>query len=292
MIEKDECEFNTLRAYAARAQPARAAFNHWLSSRTHVGACPDFDLVEDRIAPGSVVPHDATSRSFPNRDHPYGVTACRDLCGRHVLVVNATKAVPAGAVSQEPVTSVDGSLSALADPDRTGRPGSPASGAGLAPSDWPAEMFAALEATVPHLPEDRPRYLMGVGKPDDLVGAVARGIDMFDCVLPTRSGRNGQAFTWEGTLNLRNARHADDPEPLDPACGCPACRGFSRAYLHHVVKAGEIIAAMLLTWHNLTFYQDLMAGLRAAVSDGELNRFAAGFRRRYGRYQERCGGPE
>ena len=113
---------------------------------------------------------------------------------------------------------------------------------------------------------------MGVGKPDDIVGAVVRGIDMFDCVLPTRSGRNGQAFTWDGTLNLRNARHAEDPAPLDPNCGCPACRQFSRAYLHHVVKAGEIIASMLLTWHNLTFYQDLMAGLRAAVAAGTAGR--------------------
>jgi queuine tRNA-ribosyltransferase len=157
---------------------------------------------------------------------------------------------------------------------------------GLAVGEGQAAMFDTLEATVPHLPEDRPRYLMGVGKPDDLVGAVARGIDMFDCVLPTRSGRNGQAFTWEGTLNLRNARHADDPEPLDPACRCPACRGFSRAYLHHVVKAGEIIAAMLLTWHNLTFYQDLMAGLRAAVDQACLQNFVAQFS---SRYQERCG---
>ena len=129
-------------------------------------------------------------------------------------------------------------------------------------------MFETLEATVPHLPADRPHYLMGVGKPDDIVGAVERGIDMFDCVLPTRSGRNGQAFTWDGTLNLRNARHAEDPAPLDPACGCPACRQFSRAYLHHVVKAGEIIASMLLTWHNLTFYQDLMAGLRGGHRGG------------------------
>ena len=131
-------------------------------------------------------------------------------------------------------------------------------------------MFETLEATVPHLPADRPRYLMGVGKPDDIVGAVLRGIDMFDCVLPTRSGRNGQAFTWCGTLNLRNARHADDTGPLDPECQCPACRQFSRAYLHHAVKANEIIASMLLTWHNLTFYQDLMAGLRAATMRSDL----------------------
>jgi queuine tRNA-ribosyltransferase len=113
------------------------------------------------------------------------------------------------------------------------------------------------------------------------VGAVLRGIDMFDCVLPTRSGRNGQAFTCGGTLNLRNARHADDSEPLDPDCSCPACRGFSRAYLHHAVKANEIIASMLLTWHNLTFYQNLMAGLRAAVASASLATFSDGFLTRY-----------
>ena len=153
---------------------------------------------------------------------------------------------------------------------------------GLAVGEGQAAMFETLDATVPHLPLERPRYLMGVGKPDDIVGAVERGIDMFDCVLPTRSGRNGQAFTWSGTLNLKNARHADDGAPLDSACRCPACRGFSRAYLHHAVKSGEIIAAMLLTGHNLTFYQDLMAGLRAAIAGGALAAFAAGFRARYG----------
>jgi queuine tRNA-ribosyltransferase len=145
---------------------------------------------------------------------------------------------------------------------------------GLAVGEPQSAMFETLEATVPHLPEDRPRYLMGVGKPSDIVGAVARGIDMFDCVLPTRSGRNGQAFTSQGTLNLRNARFADDSGPLDPECGCPACTRFSRAYLHHVVKAGEIIASMLLTWHNLRFYQDLMEGLRQAISGGHLQEFA------------------
>ena len=139
---------------------------------------------------------------------------------------------------------------------------------GLAVGEGQAAMFETLDATVPHLPPDRPRYLMGVGKPDDIVGAVQRGIDMFDCVLPTRSGRNGQAFTWNGPLNLKNARHAEDAAPLDAACRCPACRDFSRAYLHHAVKAGEIIAAMLLTWHNFAFYQDLMAGLRAAIAGG------------------------
>ncbi len=141
---------------------------------------------------------------------------------------------------------------------------------GLAVGEDQSAMFETLDATVPHLPSERPRYLMGVGKPDDLAGAVLRGIDMFDCVIPTRSGRNAQAFTREGTLNLRNARHADDPAPLDSQCACPACRQFSRAYLHHVVKAGEIIAAMLLTWHNLTYYQDLMADLRKAIAEGRL----------------------
>jgi len=152
---------------------------------------------------------------------------------------------------------------------------------GLAVGEGQAAMFETLEATVSHLPAAQPRYLMGVGKPDDIVGAVERGIDMFDCVLPTRSGRNGQAFTWRGTLNLRNARHADDSAPLDADCRCPACRGFSRAYLHHAVKVGEIIASMLLTWHNLTFYQDLMAGLRAAIAQGTLAVFASAFRARY-----------
>src|SRR5581483_5315804 len=109
---------------------------------------------------------------------------------------------------------------------------------GLAVGEPQAEMFEALEATTPHLPADRPRYLMGVGKPDDLAGAVLRGVDMFDCVLPTRSGRNGQAYTRAGTVNLRNAKHAEDPAPLDPECACPACRRYSRAYLHHVVKSG------------------------------------------------------
>ena len=148
---------------------------------------------------------------------------------------------------------------------------------GLAVGEPQAAMFETLEGTVPHLPPERPRYLMGVGKPADIVGAVLRGIDMFDCVLPTRSGRNGQAFTSEGTLNLKNARFADDPAPLDADCACPACRQFSRAYLHHVVKAGEIIAAMLLTWHNLTFYQKLMADLRHAIAEARLAAFAARF---------------
>ena len=152
---------------------------------------------------------------------------------------------------------------------------------GLAVGEGQAAMFETLDITVPHLPSDKPHYLMGVGKPDDIVGAVERGIDMFDCVLPTRSGRNGQAFTSDGPLNLKNARYADDPEPLDKDCSCPACRQFSRAYLHHTVKSGEIIAAMLLTWHNLSFYQHLMAGLRVAITAGELGDFATRFHFRY-----------
>ncbi len=152
---------------------------------------------------------------------------------------------------------------------------------GLAVGEGQTAMFETLEATVPQLPKDRPRYLMGVGKPDDLVGAVMRGIDMFDCVLPTRSGRNGQAFTWEGALNLRNARFADDSAPLDASCTCPACASYSRAYLNHVVKAGEIVASVLLTAHNLTFYQQLMASLRKAIGQGCLHTFAADFAARY-----------
>jgi queuine tRNA-ribosyltransferase len=147
---------------------------------------------------------------------------------------------------------------------------------GLAIGEGQETTFAVLDATVPALPEDRPRYLMGVGKPGDIVGAVKRGVDMFDCVLPTRSGRTAQAFTREGPLNLRNARHADDPAPLDPECGCPACTGFSRAYLHHLTKAGEILASMLLTQHNLTYYADLMAALRTAIAEGRLADFAFG----------------
>jgi queuine tRNA-ribosyltransferase len=152
---------------------------------------------------------------------------------------------------------------------------------GLAVGEGQARMFEVLDVTVPCLPADRPRYLMGVGKPDDLIGAVRRGIDMFDCVLPTRSGRNGQAFTRRGTVNLRNARHADDPRPLEEACRCPACRSYSRAYLHHLVKADEILASMLLTWHNLTHYQDLMAGMRKAIVDGGFSSFAAEAERAY-----------
>lgn len=148
---------------------------------------------------------------------------------------------------------------------------------GLAVGEGQAAMFSVLDVAPGMLPDDRPRYLMGVGKPDDIVGAVQRGIDMFDCVLPTRSGRTGQALTRRGAVNIKNARHAEDPRPLDPDCGCPACRSYSRAYLHHVFKAGEIIAAMLLSWHNLHYYQELMAGLRDAISVGRLGEFVNGF---------------
>jgi queuine tRNA-ribosyltransferase len=149
---------------------------------------------------------------------------------------------------------------------------------GLAVGEGQAAMLATLDVTVPHLPADRPRYLMGVGMPDDMLGAVERGIDMFDCVLPTRSGRTGQAFTRMGTINIRNARHADDPAPLDPACRCPACRHYSRAYLHHLEKAKEILGPMLLTWHNLTYFQDLMAEIRQAIGEGRLKETAARLR--------------
>jgi queuine tRNA-ribosyltransferase len=152
---------------------------------------------------------------------------------------------------------------------------------GLAVGEGQTVMFDVLDATVPHLPKDCPRYLMGVGKPDDLVGAVTRGIDMFDCVLPTRSGRNGQAFTWEGAFNLRNARFAEDAAPLDASCQCLACKSYSRAYLHHVVKTGEIIAAVLLTFHNLTFFQNLMKALRNAIEQGQLGAFASRFAANY-----------
>jgi len=144
---------------------------------------------------------------------------------------------------------------------------------GLAVGEGQETMFEVLDYACDMLPADRPRYLMGVGKPDDIVGAVARGIDMMDCVLPTRSGRTGQAFTRRGVVNLKNARHAEDPRPLDEACTCPACQSYSRAYLHHVFRAGEIISSMLLTWHNLHYYQELMAGMRAAIAEGRFVRF-------------------
>ena len=148
---------------------------------------------------------------------------------------------------------------------------------GLAVGEGQALMFEIVEATIPHLPPAQPRYLMGVGKPGDLVGAVALGVDMFDCVLPTRSGRTAQAFTRRGTVNLRNARHADDPRPLDEACACPACGGYGRAYLHHLAKAGEILGATLLSWHNLHYYQSLMAAMRSAIAEQRFDSFARQF---------------
>jgi len=152
---------------------------------------------------------------------------------------------------------------------------------GLAVGEGQEAMFATLDFAPGQLPADKPRYLMGVGKPDDIVGAVERGIDMFDCVLPTRSGRNGQAFTRNGPLNIRNAKFAEDQGPVDPSCACPVCGQWSRAYLHHLVRSGEILGAMLMTEHNLFFYQALMADLRAAIAEGRLTAFASDFRRAY-----------
>ena len=146
---------------------------------------------------------------------------------------------------------------------------------GLAVGEGPQAMVETAALTAEALPRDRPRYLMGVGRPEDIVAAVSSGVDMFDCVLPTRSGRNGQAFTAHGKVNIRNARHADDPAPLDPSCSCPTCRGYSRAYLHHLVRSGEILGAVLMTRHNLHRYQDLMRGLRDAIRAGTLRAFAA-----------------
>jgi queuine tRNA-ribosyltransferase len=153
---------------------------------------------------------------------------------------------------------------------------------GLAVGEGQAAMFACLDFALGQLPKEKPRYLMGVGKPDDIVGAVERGIDMFDCVLPTRSGRTGQAFTSEGPINIRNARFGEDNGPIDPSCACPVCATWSRAYLHHLVRAGEILGAMLMTEHNINFYQQLMAGLRSAIAEGRLTAFAQEFRARYG----------
>ena len=146
---------------------------------------------------------------------------------------------------------------------------------GLAVGEGQEAMFTTLECTTPLLPADKPRYLMGVGTPSDLIGAVRRGIDMFDCVMPTRSGRTGRAYTRGGVINIRNARHAEDNRPLDPHCACPACRCHSRAYLHHLFKANEMLGPMLLTWHNIQYYQDLMAELRAGILAGDLAGTAA-----------------
>ena len=140
---------------------------------------------------------------------------------------------------------------------------------GLAVGEGQQEMFSVLEYAPTFLPEDKPRYLMGVGKPDDIIGAVKRGVDMFDCVIPTRSGRNGQAFTKNGTINIRNSKFADDPEPLEADCPCPACTNYSKAYLHHTVKVGEIIGAMLMTWHNVQYFQDLMKRIRDYIEQGK-----------------------
>ncbi|MHA7874032.1 tRNA guanosine(34) transglycosylase Tgt [Roseivivax sp.] len=148
---------------------------------------------------------------------------------------------------------------------------------GLAVGEGQEAMFSCLDFAPDMLPEDRPRYLMGVGKPDDILGAVKRGIDMMDCVLPSRSGRTGQAWTRRGQVNIKNARHQDDPRPLDEHCSCPACRNYSRAYLHHVFRAGEMISGMLLTWHNLHYYQELMGGMRAAIAEDAFAAFEKEF---------------
>ena len=148
---------------------------------------------------------------------------------------------------------------------------------GLAVGEGQEAMFGCLDFAPDQLPVDKPRYLMGVGKPDDIVGAVKRGIDMMDCVLPSRSGRTGQAWTRRGQVNIKNARHAEDPRPLDEACTCPACRNYSRAYLHHVFRAQEMISGMLLTWHNLHYYQELMQGMRDAIAAGSFAAFEAEF---------------
>jgi queuine tRNA-ribosyltransferase len=152
---------------------------------------------------------------------------------------------------------------------------------GLAVGEGQEAMFACLDFAPGQLPVDKPRYLMGVGKPDDIVGAVERGIDMFDCVLPTRSGRTGQAFTRYGPINIRNAKFGEDQGPLDPSCACPVCTTWSRAYIHHLVRSDEILGAMLMTEHNINFYQALMAGLRRAISEQRLPAFAAAFREDY-----------
>ena len=148
---------------------------------------------------------------------------------------------------------------------------------GLAVGEGQKAMFDVLDFAPGQLPIDKPRYLMGVGKPDDIVGAVKRGVDMMDCVLPSRSGRTGQAFTRRGVVNVKNARHADDPRPLDEHCTCPACSSYSRAYLHHVFRAGEIISSMLLTWHNLHYFQEIMQGMRNAIAEGRFDAWEADF---------------
>ncbi|MFY2826421.1 tRNA guanosine(34) transglycosylase Tgt [Ruegeria sp. MALMAid1280] len=148
---------------------------------------------------------------------------------------------------------------------------------GLAVGEGQEAMFDCLDYAPEFLPADKPRYLMGVGKPDDIVGAVARGIDMMDCVLPSRSGRTGQVFTRYGVVNIKNARHADDPRPLDELCTCPACSNYSRAYLHHVFRSNEMISGMLLTWHNLHYFQEIMQGMRDAIAAGTFEAWQAEF---------------
>ena len=148
---------------------------------------------------------------------------------------------------------------------------------GLAVGEGQEAMFDCLDYAPGFLPEDKPRYLMGVGKPDDIVGAVARGIDMMDCVLPSRSGRTGQAFTRYGVVNIKNARHQDDPRPLDEKCSCPACSNYSRAYLHHVFRSNEMISGMLLTWHNLHYFQEIMGGMREAIAAGTFEAWQRAF---------------
>ena len=162
---------------------------------------------------------------------------------------------------------------------------------GLAVGEGHAQMCATIDMTVPHLPDDMPRYVMGVGKPIDLVESVARGIDMFDCVLPTRSGRHGQAWTWDGPLNVKNARFAEDTTPLDPNVDCPASRDYSRAYYHHLFRAGEYLGPMLLSWHNTAFFQALMAEIRAAIAEGRFSALQAKLNQRWAetRSQPRTG---
>ena len=152
---------------------------------------------------------------------------------------------------------------------------------GLAVGEGQQAMFDTLDFTMPHLPNDKPRYLMGVGTPLDLVGAVERGVDMFDCVMPTRSGRHGQAFTFDGKVNLKNAQFKDDPDPLDEHSSCSAMRDYSKAYLHHLVRSGELLASMLISWANIHFYQQLMAAMRLAIEEDRFAEFAADFRARY-----------
>lgn len=148
---------------------------------------------------------------------------------------------------------------------------------GLAVGEGQETMFEVLDYAPGMLPDDKPRYLMGVGRPDDIMGAVLRGVDMFDCVMPTRSGRTSQAFTARGTVNIRNARHREDPRPLEAECDCPLCRNYTRAYIHHLQKCNEVLAVMLLTWHNIRYYQRLMQGIRGALDNGTLEDFAKDF---------------